>query len=76
MSSQVYYVGHSQGTTTLLVLLSERPEYNDKIKVASLMAPVGAIKHLDNSTKAAAEVAYTFVLVSKSYWREYYYCLK
>ncbi|XP_031635425.1 lipase 3-like [Contarinia nasturtii] len=60
-SSQLYYVGHSQGTTTLLVLLSKRPEYNDKINVASLMAPVGSFKYLDNSTKAAASAAFTLL---------------
>lgn len=38
-SSQVFYVGHSQGTTSLLVLLSSRPEYNRKIIQAHLMAP-------------------------------------
>lgn len=38
-NEKLYYVGHSQGTTTLMVLLSERPEYNEKIYAASLMAP-------------------------------------
>lgn len=38
---KVNYIGYSQGTTSLLVLLSERPEYNDKINVASFMAPIG-----------------------------------
>lgn len=38
-SSQAYYVGHSQGATSLMVLLSLRPEYNDKIIQAHLMAP-------------------------------------
>lgn len=39
--SKTYYIGHSQGTTSLLVLLSEKSEYNRKICAASLMAPVG-----------------------------------
>lgn len=39
-NSKLYYLGYSQGTTSLMVLLSERPEYNSKIHVASLMAPV------------------------------------
>lgn len=37
VNSKLYYVGHSQGTTALMVLLSERPEYNAKIHAASLM---------------------------------------
>lgn len=40
---QLYYIGYSQGATTLMALLSEKPEYNAKIRVASLMAPVGYI---------------------------------
>lgn len=38
-SSKTFYAGHSQGTTSLLVLLSTRPEYNAKIVEAHLMAP-------------------------------------
>lgn len=38
-TAQTFFIGHSQGTTTLLVLLSTRPEYNQKIVQAHLMAP-------------------------------------
>ncbi|XP_023246197.1 lipase 3-like [Copidosoma floridanum] len=34
------YIGHSQGSTSFLVMLSERPEYNDKIRVMFSLAPV------------------------------------
>lgn len=37
--SRLFYVGHSQGTTALLVLLSLQPEFNQKIIQAHLMAP-------------------------------------
>lgn len=43
-SSKVFYIGHSQGTTSLLVLLSMRPEYNQKIIHAHLMAPAVFMK--------------------------------
>ena len=36
---QIHYVGHSQGTTVYFVMLSERPEYNAKIKTGHLLAP-------------------------------------
>ncbi|XP_039306595.1 lipase 3 isoform X2 [Solenopsis invicta] len=36
----LYYIGHSMGTTSIFALLSTRPEYNVKIKMAILMAPV------------------------------------
>ncbi|KAJ3658396.1 hypothetical protein Zmor_010136 [Zophobas morio] len=45
----VYYVGHSQGTTVFLVLASTIPEYNNKIKLANLMAPAAIIKHYPNT---------------------------
>jgi len=35
----LHFVGHSQGCTTLMVLLSMRPEYNEKMKTISLLAP-------------------------------------
>lgn len=38
-ATNLFYIGHSQGTTSLLVLLSTRTEYNDKIIEAHLMAP-------------------------------------
>lgn len=45
-NGRVYYVAHSQGTTSLMVLLSQKPEYNRKVAAASLLAPVG---YLGNS---------------------------
>lgn len=43
---KLFYVGHSQGTTTLMVLLSTRPEYNDKIAQAHLLAATAFQKYL------------------------------
>jgi lysosomal acid lipase/cholesteryl ester hydrolase len=36
----LFYVGHNQGATALLVLLSSRPRYNDKIIQAHFMGPI------------------------------------
>ncbi|KAK9503556.1 hypothetical protein O3M35_010089 [Rhynocoris fuscipes] len=38
--SKIIYVGHSMGCTEFFVLMSVRPEYNEKIKLAILLAPV------------------------------------
>ena len=38
-SSALHYIGHSQGTTTFFVMLSEKPEYNEKIISFHAMAP-------------------------------------
>ncbi|XP_044739787.1 uncharacterized protein LOC123301120 [Chrysoperla carnea] len=49
---QVNYIGHSQGTTTLFVMLSEKPEYNEKIKVAFALAPVAFMENVSPSNKS------------------------
>lgn len=36
--TQLIYTGYSQGGTSIFVLLSERPEYNEKIASIHLMA--------------------------------------
>ncbi|CAH1395994.1 unnamed protein product [Nezara viridula] len=39
-AEQLFYIGHSLGTTTFLVTMSMRPEYNSKIAAAILLSPV------------------------------------
>lgn len=46
--SQVYYAGHSQGTTSFFVMASERPEYNQKIRLMSALAPVAFMSNIPN----------------------------
>jgi lysosomal acid lipase/cholesteryl ester hydrolase len=40
------YVGHNQGTTALLVLLSTRPEYNAKIFHAHMLSPLAFMDYM------------------------------
>lgn len=42
----LYYIGHSQGTTSFMICMAENPQYNSKIKVASLLAPVAHTEHM------------------------------
>ncbi|ALC46167.1 CG11598 [Drosophila busckii] len=42
----VHYVGHSQGGSTYLVMISMKPEYNQKMKTVSLLAPAVYMKGL------------------------------
>uniref|UniRef100_A0A1I8NHT4 Lipase n=1 Tax=Musca domestica TaxID=7370 RepID=A0A1I8NHT4_MUSDO len=44
--SALHYVGHSQGTTIMFVLLSSRPEYNHKLKTAHMLAPIAYMKNV------------------------------
>ncbi|XP_033167819.1 lipase 3 [Drosophila mauritiana] len=41
----LHFLGHSQGCTTLVVLLSMRPEYNKLVKTAVLLAPAVFMRH-------------------------------
>jgi len=41
--NKIYYFGYLMGTTQMMVLLSERPEYNDKIKLVFMRAPAGVL---------------------------------
>nr|AOH73340.1 lipase 11 [Lygus lineolaris] len=54
--SQITYAGHSQGTTQFFVMGSTRPEYNAKVKVAALMAPIGYLDH----TRGTARILKSF----------------
>ncbi|XP_062557761.1 lipase 3-like [Armigeres subalbatus] len=45
---QLFYVGHNQGVTALLALLSEKPKYNRKISIATGMAPVAYLGNGNN----------------------------
>ncbi|XP_060801632.1 gastric triacylglycerol lipase-like [Amyelois transitella] len=44
--SSLYYIGHSQGTTTFYVMNSMKPQYNEKIKMMFSMAPVAWMTHV------------------------------
>lgn len=61
--SKLHYIGHSQGTTTILILLSERPEYNRKIQSATLMAPVAYLGNLKDPHMSSIfrNIGFTFV---------------
>lgn len=47
-------VGHSQGSTAFFVMMSERPEYNAKIKMMHALAPVA---YIDNAISPVLRVA-------------------
>lgn len=43
---KLYFIGHSQGGASLAILLSEKPEYNEKIHAASLLAPAFGLRRV------------------------------
>ncbi|PSN34645.1 Lipase 3 [Blattella germanica] len=47
--SQVYYIGMSMGTTLFFALMSERPEYNQKVKLMVALAPIAYFDRMSKS---------------------------
>lgn len=43
---KIHLIGHSQGSTVILVLLAERPEFNDYVESGTLLAPVAFLGNL------------------------------
>ncbi|XP_076324164.1 gastric triacylglycerol lipase-like [Tachypleus tridentatus] len=52
--SQLYYIGHSQGTLTAFALLSEKPEYNEKLKTFYALAPVATVGYIKSPVRYLA----------------------
>jgi pimeloyl-ACP methyl ester carboxylesterase len=45
---QIFYAGHSMGTTMFYVLATERPEYNNKIRAMFSLAPIAFMSNLNS----------------------------
>lgn len=52
-----FYVGHSQGTSSIMALLSECPQWNEYIHAASLMSPVAFVSNAELYDLFAAVLA-------------------
>ncbi|XP_076351713.1 gastric triacylglycerol lipase-like isoform X2 [Tachypleus tridentatus] len=52
--NQLLYVGHSQGTLTAFALLSEKTEYNKKVKTLFALAPVATVGYIKSPIKYLA----------------------
>lgn len=46
---QIYYIGHSQGTTAFFVMTATKPSYNKKVRAMFAFAPIVYIHNLRNS---------------------------
>ncbi|XP_049528930.1 lipase 3 [Dermacentor silvarum] len=44
---QLLYIGLSQGTLSFFTMMSERPEYNDKVKAFAGLAPFHKLAHIE-----------------------------
>lgn len=55
--SQLYYIGHSMGTTMFFAGMSVSPEYNKKVKVMFGLGPVATVSHIESPIKFLAPFA-------------------
>lgn len=54
-AKQIYYMGHSMGTTTIMGKLSQDPDFGKNIKKIYAMAPVGTLTTFKGPAKLMAE---------------------
>lgn len=59
----LYYVGHSMGTTMFWIAMAERPEYNQKIRLMSALAPVAFMEHMPSPMRLLAPFSDTLDVV-------------
>ncbi|OXA55776.1 Lipase 3 [Folsomia candida] len=66
----LFYVGHSLGATSVIITLSSRPEYNDKIRACAAMTPAIYGEHCRNFflTKLSAPL-YAVFAKSRFFYR-------
>jgi lysosomal acid lipase/cholesteryl ester hydrolase len=43
---ELFYAGHSMGTTSFMVMANKRPELQKNIKLASFLAPIAYVDHM------------------------------
>ncbi|KAF2893236.1 hypothetical protein ILUMI_12940 [Ignelater luminosus] len=46
---KLFYIGHSQGTTSFFALTSEEPEYNKKVRLSIALSPVAYAGHMKSA---------------------------
>lgn len=62
-TSKLHFIGHSQGTTTFFAMMSEKPEYNEKVRVMIAMAPSALLGHIKDPTIRLVAPAYRYLQV-------------
>ncbi|KAG7201061.1 hypothetical protein KM043_017607 [Ampulex compressa] len=66
--TELYYIGYSQGTTSFYVMLSERPEYNAKIRGMISMAPIAFLANQRSPLLKCVVHFYVVMEWGSTYW--------
>nr|XP_045622185.1 gastric triacylglycerol lipase-like isoform X4 [Procambarus clarkii] len=56
---QLYYIGHSMGTTIFFACMATKPEYNSKVKAMFGLGPVATVGHVTSPIKYLAPITST-----------------
>ncbi|GMT08357.1 hypothetical protein PENTCL1PPCAC_30531, partial [Pristionchus entomophagus] len=59
-AKELYYVGHSMGTLVGFMMLSERPEYNSKVRALFMLGPAGSGHNIKGVTRFGILLGETF----------------
>ncbi|XP_043240495.1 lipase 3-like isoform X2 [Amphibalanus amphitrite] len=54
---QIFWVGHSMGTTMFWVMMNDHPEYNDKVALMQGLGPVARVDHMHSVIRIFAPYA-------------------
>ncbi|CAL7949363.1 unnamed protein product [Xylocopa violacea] len=65
--NQLFYIGHSQGTTQFLVMMSQKPRYNTKIKLMIGLAPAAFTGNIRGPVTKLAKLTYFGVWVGETF---------
>ncbi|XP_076749928.1 lipase 3 [Xylocopa sonorina] len=65
--NQLFYIGHSQGVTQFLVLMSQRPTYNKKIKLMIGLAPAAFTGNIRGPITKLAKLTYFAVWIGETF---------
>lgn len=63
---KLFYIGHSQGTTSFFSMAAQRPEYNNKIRLSVSLAPVAFMSHTTHPILKIVANSTEFLYVSSA----------
>lgn len=61
---KLFIIGFSQGTTTTLIMLSEKPDYNKKIRLFTALGPASYVGNNTNIFMFKMFVMFPIIIVS------------